>query len=158
METATIRRATASDRDTIAALVAGAGLPREGVLDGASVFFVAERDTRVVGCCGLELYGDDALLRSVAVTPEERSRGTGARLVEHAISYARERTIASVFLLTTTAAAFFPRFGFRDVARDDVPAPVRESDEFRSICPSTATVMRLALDHAGAAARRRERS
>jgi amino-acid N-acetyltransferase len=158
METATIRRAKASDRDTIAALVAGAGLPREGILDEASLFFVAERGSRVVGCCGLELYGDDALLRSVAVLADERGRGTGARLVEHALMDARERGLASVFLLTTTAAGFFPRFGFRDIARDDVPARVRESDEFRSICPSTATVMCLALDHASAAARRRERS
>ena len=158
METDTIRRARGSDRDAIAALVAGAGLPREGVLDEASVFFVAERGSQVVGCCGLEVYGEDALLRSVAVADGVRGRGTGARLVERAIADARGRGLASVILLTTTAAGYFPRFGFRDVARDDVPPRVRESDEFRSICPSTATVMRLALDHASAAARRRERS
>ena len=158
METDTIRRANASDRGAIAAIVAGAGLPHEGVLDETSVFLVAERGSRVVGCCGLELYGDDALLRSVAVADAERGRGTGARLVEHAIADARGRGLASVFLLTTTAAGYFPRFGFREVARDDVPPRVRESDEFRSICPSTAAVMRLALDQAGAAARGRERT
>jgi amino-acid N-acetyltransferase len=158
METDTIRRADASDRDAIADLVAGAGLPPEGVLDEASVFFVAERGSRVVGCCGLEIYGEDALLRSVAVAAAERGRGTGARLVAHALSDARERGLASVFLLTTTAPGYFPRFGFSDVARDDVPARVRESDEFRGICPSTATVMRLALAPASAGARMRERS
>jgi amino-acid N-acetyltransferase len=155
VENETIRRAEAADRDAIVTLVTGAGLPQEGVLDEAGAFFVAVRGSRIVGCCGLEVYGGDALLRSVAVAGEERGRGTGARLVEHAISDARERGLASVTLLTTTASGYFPRFGFREAGRDLVPARVRESEEFRSVCPSTATVMLLGLDGASGAARTR---
>ena len=155
MESEIVRRASAREADAVAALVAGAGLPVEGVRDHAVELFVAVRGSRIVGCCGLELYGPDALLRSVAVADEARGRGTGARLVRHAISDARERGLTSVTLLTTTARDYFPRFGFREVGRDDVPAGVRGSREFLSLCPSTATVMLLALDGASGAARPR---
>jgi amino-acid N-acetyltransferase len=140
-----IRRAEPGDADAIVALVTGAGLPAEGVREQAGDYFVVMRDARIVGCCGLELYGDDALLRSVAVGEGERGRGTGARLVEHALSMAKAMGVRSVTLLTTTAEGYFPRFGFRRIDRDEVPAPVRESDEFRTLCPSTAVVMNLEL-------------
>ena len=44
--------------------------------------------------------------------------------------------------LTTTAERFFPRFGFERITRDDVPASVQASIEFREACPASATVMR----------------
>jgi amino-acid N-acetyltransferase len=148
VETEVIRRAGDRDADAIVALVAGAGLPLDGLLEGD--LFVAEREARIVGCCGLEIHGGDALLRSVAVADDERGRGTGARLVERALADALERGLHSVTLLTTTAPGYFPRFGFREVSRDGVPAGVRESEEFRSVCPSTATCMSLRLDRGGA--------
>ena len=148
MNDETIRRAEGSDTDAIVAIVAGAGLPVGGILEHAGEYFVAVRGSRVVGCCGLEIYGDHALLRSVAVTDAERGRGVGGRLVERALSHARELGLASVTLLTTTAPGYFPHFGFREVGRDEVPASVRDSEEFRSVCPSTATSMLLALGSA----------
>jgi amino-acid N-acetyltransferase len=154
VESEFVRRAEPRDADTVVALVAGAGLPVDGVLDGAggsagesaSEFFVAVRAAEIVGCCGLEVYGGDALLRSLAVAEGERGRGTGARLVERALSEARRLGLESVTLLTTSASGYFPRFGFREVGREDVPAGVRESGEFRGVCPSTATVMILRFD------------
>jgi amino-acid N-acetyltransferase len=50
-----------------------------------------------------------------------------------------------VFLLTTTAERFFPRFGFEEIARDEVPASVQASVEFQSACPASAIVMRKRL-------------
>jgi amino-acid N-acetyltransferase len=144
-----IRPAGAADAVAIVDLVEGAGLPLEGVRENLGEFLVAERDGRVTGCCGLEIYGTDALLRSVAVAPSERGGGTGARLVERALSGAVERGLASITLLTTTAAGYFPRFGFREIDRGDVPDLVRESKEFLSVCPSTATCMSMRLDRDG---------
>jgi amino-acid N-acetyltransferase len=142
----TIRRAEPGDVDAIVALVTSAGLPAEGVRDQPGDYFVVVRDARIVGCCGLERYGDDALLRSVAVDDGERGRGTGARLVNHALSTARASGVRSVTLLTTTAEGYFPKFGFRRIDRDAAPPPVRESEEFRTLCPSTAVVMSLELE------------
>ena len=53
-----------------------------------------------------------------------------------------------VFLLTTTAERFFPKFGFEQIARDDVPPSVQASVEFRSACPASAIVMRKRLTSA----------
>jgi amino-acid N-acetyltransferase len=50
-----------------------------------------------------------------------------------------------VFLLTTTAERFFPKFGFEQIARDEVPASVKASVEFRSACCASAIVMRKQL-------------
>jgi amino-acid N-acetyltransferase len=53
-----------------------------------------------------------------------------------------------VFLLTTTAEKFFPRFGFEQIAREDVPPSVQASVEFTSACPTSAIVMRKRLTSA----------
>jgi amino-acid N-acetyltransferase len=53
--------------------------------------------------------------------------------------------VREVYLLTTTAHAYFPRFGFTRVARDEVAPAVRESEEFRGACPDTAVAMHKTL-------------
>ena len=93
----------------------------------------------------LELYGGAALLRSLAVAPERRGEGLGLRLARSAVALARARGAREVFLLTETAAGFFPRLGFEPVDRAAAPPAVRESVEFRSACPAGAALMRLAL-------------
>lgn len=47
----------------------------------------------------------------------------------------------AVYLLTTSAESYFPKFGFVRVTREHVPASVKESIEFRSACPASAIVM-----------------
>jgi len=47
----------------------------------------------------------------------------------------------NLYLLTTTAADFFPRCGFRRIARADVAPAVQQSVEFTTACPSSALVM-----------------
>jgi len=99
-----------------------------------------------VGVAALELYPGGALLRSVAIDGDVRGRGLGQRLVEAAVARARQVGVAAVFLLTETADEYFPRFGFQRIARDEVPAEVKQSVEFVSVCQVSATVMRLRLD------------
>jgi amino-acid N-acetyltransferase len=62
---------------------------------------------------------------------------------------ARAQGLAGVYALTTTAERYFPRLGFEVIERADVPAPVQESLEFRSICPASAVALRLKLPRAG---------
>ncbi len=75
-----------------------------------------------------------------------RSRGLGRALVTRVIADAEARGIRALYLLTTSAEQYFPSFGFRTIARDAVPDDVRETDEFRSACPATATVMERQLE------------
>jgi amino-acid N-acetyltransferase len=117
-------------------------LPLAGVDEHVQTMLVARDGERIVGTAALELYDDAALLRSVAVEPMRRGRGLGRQLIEAALSLAQRHGATTVFLLTTTAERYFPRFGFETIARADVPASVQSSIEFRGACPASAIVMR----------------
>jgi amino-acid N-acetyltransferase len=136
-----VRTAAPADLAAVEALLTASGLPLDGVKDALATFVVAEQGADLVGVAGLEVCCDNALLRSVAVRPEWRSHGIGRALVTRVISDAESRGIHALYLLTTTADGYFPSFGFRTIARDDVPADVRATAEFREACPASATVM-----------------
>jgi amino-acid N-acetyltransferase len=138
-----LRQAASDDLPSILTLLEGSNLPTQGV-DARALpdFIVAERDRRLVGVVGLEIYRESALLRSAAVDPNWRSTGVGRALIEGALDLSRERGIHDVFLLTTTAEHYFPRFGFCCVNRESVPEAVRASVEFQGACPVSAVVMR----------------
>ena len=142
-----LRPAAEADLEPVRALLAAADLPIEGLEDFFPAgYAVAEVDGRVVAATGIEIHGADGLLRSAIVAPEWQGRGIGRRLAEERLSWAARHALRAVYLLTTTAAGYFPRVGFRPIGRDDVPAEIQTSREFASTCPSTATVMRLILD------------
>jgi len=121
-------------------------LPTAGVVEALRDFIVAESGSEVVGVVGIETCGDRyALLRSTAVVDAWRGHGIGRRLVERAIAEAESRALEALYLLTTTAEHYFPSFGFTAINRDVVPEEVKATDEFRSACPASATVMALRL-------------
>jgi len=134
--------AAPTDTQAILALLVQAGLPTEGLLEHLPHAIVARKGGRLVGIAALEIYADGALLRSVAVEATARGSGLGHRLTERALKSADARQLSAVYLLTTTAERFFPRFGFEQITRADVPASVQESVEFKSACPASAIVMR----------------
>jgi N-acetylglutamate synthase-like GNAT family acetyltransferase len=136
-----IEPATAADGPAISRLLVASGLPVDGLLDHLATALVARLEGRIVGCAALEVYPDGALLRSVAVEAVARSLGIGRQLTQAALDMAHRLGVPAIFLLTTTAEHFFPRFGFSKIERDDVPAGVRTSVEFRSACPASAIVM-----------------
>jgi amino-acid N-acetyltransferase len=93
------------------------------------------------GVVGLELYGNVALLRSLAVSPESRGNGYGKALIAYAERYAQSRGVREVFLLTTTAAELFERFDYRRIDRESAPDVIRKTEEFSALCPSTSAFM-----------------
>jgi amino-acid N-acetyltransferase len=105
-------------------------------------FVVHEDDGRVVGVAGLEVHGEDGLLRSVAVDQEYRGQGLAESLVESAMQRAKRLGLRSVYLLTTSARDYFVRRGFSDCPREQAPEPIRQSWEFRVGCPKTAALMK----------------
>jgi amino-acid N-acetyltransferase len=140
-----LRTAQGEDQAPILSLLEATGLPTEGVSEHFDNFIVADNDSEIVGVAGLEIYGANALLRSLMVAPKAQGTGLGGQLTERALAAARERGVGAVYLLTTTAESFFPRFGFERIGWDVVPAHVRESREFRGACPSSAVAMRASL-------------
>jgi amino-acid N-acetyltransferase len=126
-------------------LLEEAGLPPDGLTNHHSTTLVARRDGQVVGSAALELYGQAALLRSVAVAKVLRGTGLGRRLTEAALALSRDFDVEETYLLTETADHYFPRFGFRPIPRSEVPRNVQSSVEFTSACPDTARAMVLDL-------------
>lgn len=140
-----IDRATEADMADVLAHLRELALPTEGVETHLEGFLVARHNGRLVGTAALEPYADGVLLRSVAVSPAYQGRQLGHRLTDAALRMAADAGAPAVYLLTTTAEKFFPRFGFEIIAREDVPASVRESVEFKTACPASAAVMRKKL-------------
>lgn len=140
-----IQAADARDLPAVRRLLETQHLPLDGVDENLSTTVVAKEGSEVVGAAAVELYADGALLRSVVVDPLLQGRGLGHRLSEAALSLASARGTHTAFLLTTTAEKFFPKLGFEQIVRDEVPASVQASIEFQSACPASAVVMRKRL-------------
>ena len=140
-----IEPATTGDLPGIRALLERLQLPLAGVNEHLTTLLVAREGSRIVGTAGLELYADGALLRSVAVEPDRQGKQLGHQLTDAALHLAASHGVNAVFLLTTTAERFFPKFGFEPIDRTQVPQSVRASVEFQSACPASAIVMRRQL-------------
>lgn len=128
--------------DALRALLTEAGLPTADLAQLPLQHFIghgprANPDAVV----GLELRGPDALLRSLAVAPAARGRGLGRSLVAAAEQHARAHGVARLYLLTTSAAAFFARLGYVHVAREQAPPAIRTSAQFSELCPSSSAFM-----------------
>ena len=137
----TLRPARDADWDAIRALLEANALPLAGAREHLAHFVVADRDGAVLGCAAIERHGDAALLRSVAVAPGSQGHGVGERLVRALLADAPGQGMHALYLLTTTAAGWFPRFGFAPVPREAAPPALRASAEFQGACPASAVLM-----------------
>jgi amino-acid N-acetyltransferase len=124
------------------ALLAANDLPIDDLDDPAVELFGAFAGGALVGVIGLETRGGVGLLRSLAVATAHRERGVARALCDRVLERARARSLVALYLLTTTAAAYFVRHGFVAIPRDEAPPAIRTTAQFASLCPSSATVMR----------------
>jgi len=81
----------------------------------------------------------------VVVAEPLRGTGLGRELVAAAEALARDRGIRALYLLTETAADWFPRLGYAVVPREEARAAVGDSIEFTMVCATTGVPMRRAL-------------
>lgn len=137
-----IRAPGAANRHELERLLHAAELPLAGVVKGFPECYVfAQSSKRVIGAAGLETYGDAGLLRSVVVHESVRGQGVGRALVEERLERARALGLARVFLLTTSAGAYFKGLGFVPAMRTEVPATMQVSAEFAGACPTSAACL-----------------
>jgi N-acetylglutamate synthase-like GNAT family acetyltransferase len=130
------------ERDGAGAALIRAGLPADDIDDPYVLLWRFETHEDIpVGFGGLEIYGYDALLRSVVTLPPLRQVGMGAAIVAALEGEARARRCGSVYLLTTSQADFFARLGYAPCDRNDVPDSIRVSRQFATLCPASAAAM-----------------
>jgi amino-acid N-acetyltransferase len=133
---------TNPDESAVKQLLSESGLPVADITaQHLQHFFGCGSGQELEGLVGLELYGEVALLRSLAVAAAHRSAGLGSRLVAHAERYAQDHGVKSLYLLTTTAESFFLRRGYIKIPREEAPAAIMSTKEFAGICPLSSAFM-----------------
>ena len=137
--------ASAHELVAIQALLESSELPTSDLESAQPEFAVIREGDRVIAAGALQRFGSAALLRSVVVAQNRRGRGLGQVIVSELERLARAAEIQQLILLTETAAEFFARQGYRIIERSTAPEDMQGSEEFRSLCPSSATCMAKSL-------------
>ncbi len=140
-----LRQARQADLEMVVSHLKNASLVLSGIEEHLEHFWLYLEEDVLIGTIGLEVYGDVALLRSVAVAKEKQHLGIGKKLLQKSLEVARSLGVLQVILLTETAKDYFARFGFCAISREDVPQAVKTSSEFRGACPDSAAVLSLYL-------------
>lgn len=134
----TIQLLHRSEITSIKKLLHSVGLP-DSDLENAPVHFVGIRENNEIIASGaLEIYGKNAVLRSVAVKKDFQKSGFGKQIVGFLEQKAGEQEIEKLFLLTTTAESFFKKLKYHTIQRDLCPDVIKTSEQFKSVCPYTA--------------------
>lgn len=139
-----------SDKIQVLDLLSNAELPIEDLTDEKMKNFIIAKgkDDIVIGVVGVEMYKESGLLRSLTVLPSHRGNGLGCRLTREIESFARSKGIKTLYLLTMTAADFFPKIGYKLTPKDMVPESIMKTEEFKNICPVSAVCLSKVLDSA----------
>lgn len=136
-----IREAEKNDLTAIIQLLEMGNLPTEDCAEQIGAFILAEENKRTVAVGGLEVHGQEGLLRSIAVVPDRRGSGVGRMICSELGARAAKSGVERLFLLTESAAPYFLALGFEMVQRKDAPAAIQATRQYRGLCPITATVM-----------------
>ena len=133
----------ADDALKVRRLLSAAELVTEDLTpDKFDAFLVArDRNGAVVGAVGVEVFGNAGLLRSLVVDEAYRKKGLGRQLTVAVETESRNRGIRTLYLLTMTAAGFFPKLGYQPADRDEAPEAIRATVEFKSACPASAVCL-----------------
>jgi amino-acid N-acetyltransferase len=140
------RQAKERDIAAIRSLLESQKLPTETVGTTLTEFYLAVENEAVVGIAGFEYYGEDVLLRSVAVPTSMQKKRIGSQFVEWMISLAKQKDVKRIVLLTETASKFFAKKGFMTMDRSAITnAAMTKSSQFGGECCSSAVCMKLDL-------------
>ena len=144
MDERTFRSPVDDDLFLARQLLSDAGLPIDD-LTIERLALVAEQNGDVVGLIGIERFDGLGLLRSLVVSADHRRSGLGKALVAALEQLAIESNMAELWLLTIDADAWFARLGYETQERELAPAEIRETEEYSSLCPRDAVLMRKIL-------------
>ncbi|MEE4241792.1 MAG: arsenic resistance N-acetyltransferase ArsN2 [Desulfopila sp.] len=128
------------------ALLGGCSLPTSDLQENRRIqLFGIHKDTDLVACIGVELYGTSALLRSLAVSPDSRREGTGRALSEFAEKYCMQNGVKEIYLLTETAENYFEKLGYSIQEKETAPSCIKGTTQFSGVCPASSRFMKKIL-------------
>lgn len=145
IDTLQFEDASMFDVPAIEALLLQSKLSIVGVRRHIAHFRVGKQGGKIVAVAGLEIYGEQALLRSIAVDPAQRNQAYGKQIVRDVCHQAHLAGIRDLYLKTVNAAAFFSDLGFQTLTNEQVPKSLKKSSQLRGACPASATLMHCAL-------------
>jgi amino-acid N-acetyltransferase len=120
-------------------------LPYEDCAEQLQIFCGVFDGDELIAAGGLEPAGEFALLRSIVVAERYRARGLARSISDHLLRQAESGGREAVYLLTETAEDYFARQGFERISREQAPAAIAHTRQFASLCPDSASCMRIAL-------------
>ncbi len=129
------------ERDGLKAALARAGLPADDVERDGPLFWRFERDDVPVGFAGIEVHGQDAVLRSLITLPPVRQQGIGGAMIDKVEVEARARGASAIYLLTRDFVPFFARLGYAPCGRDRLPPAIAAAGPFADARLGDATPM-----------------
>jgi amino-acid N-acetyltransferase len=142
MEKMTIKEISPEDIVKVIDLLAEAELDYSDLKQPGIRLFQIVESGLIAAVGALEVRDGQALLRSVTVKKEFRGQGIGKMLVAQIEEVAIQSGIKSLYLLTTTASAFFQSLGYRQINRNDFAEPLKQTAQFAGLCPESAVCMK----------------
>lgn len=143
--TVTLQQADDTALSYVQRLLEENDLPTRDVRSKPECFYVGYDGGDRVGVGGVEVHGSEGLLRSVVVEQSARGEGVVTAIVDALETSAHEEGVETLYLLTTTAAAFFSDRGYVEIDRADAPDAIRQTTEFDDLCPSSATCLKKSI-------------
>ena len=140
-QTKAINLLSHTDWPQITELLDAENLPFEDIETAPVQFFGIKNSSELLATGALEVYGNKAILRSVAVKKEFQGKGLGKQITRFLEKKAREQGIDQLFLLTTTAPDYFRKLNYQPFERKACPFEIQQSAEFKNLCPSTAVCL-----------------
>lgn len=139
-------RITDKHKSKLIALLQKSNLPESDIkIDDKHLFFGSFNNINLTATIGIEIYGTNALLRSLAVVDSERGNGLGKAMVKYLEDYSKDKNIKKLFLLTNTAEKFFLSIGYKICDRKNAPKEIKSTAQFSDLCPSSSSFMTKSL-------------
>ncbi|CAI8735602.1 N-acetyltransferase domain-containing protein [Pseudomonas sp. IT-P258] len=140
------RKVALNEMDHLRKSLSQAGLPFSDVSEPDRQFYRFEVDGQWVAYGGLEGAGSDLLLRSIVVCETHRGEGLGKAVLSELERLAVSQGVIRLHLLTQGAAGFFTANGYELLGRDEAPAVITRTVQFKHLCPASASYLRKVLN------------
>ena len=141
----TIGPAAETDLPEVRALLGRCGL-EDAVSDHWKTLLVAREGSAIIGCACAEAYQFSALIRTLAVDPEHRSRGLARKIVRQLIDRLASRGLREYYaLVPPPLEEYFKKRGFKTIDQDEIHPQILASKFVQEKVDSGVVCMRLVM-------------